>query len=176
MSKRPAKPRTGKKPTGKTVIMFGLDKERKPHGARFTGESDVAMARTAALMGLRLAVPYSRKHFEVVNKLPATRIPATGNTVVPIIDHQLYAQINSLVGGEPPKLAAARAHKQIEPIEIGELGVALGRPDVADPSVVQHGVLVLASPNKSGFGASNCTSGASACKRTEPDAPAPLWI
>lgn len=54
--------------------MFGLDKERKPHAARFTGENEALLAKAAAAMGFRLAVPVTKKHFEITNKLPVGKI------------------------------------------------------------------------------------------------------
>lgn len=108
MSKKPTKSKTPRpatsktpRPATRTVVMFGLDKERKPHAARFTGENDALLAKAAAIMGMRLAVPVTKKHFEVVSKLPAGKIHATGNGLVPSVDQTLYDQINSLVGGEP---------------------------------------------------------------------------
>lgn len=100
MSKKPVKPKS-KQPASKTIIMFGLDKERKPHAARFTGENDALLAKAACAMGMRLAVPVTRKHFAVVNKLPVGKIHATGSGLVPNVEQQLFDQINSLVGGEP---------------------------------------------------------------------------
>ena len=98
MSKRPTKP-TAKKPTGKTVIMFGL-KDSKPHAARFVGENDTVLAKAAALMGMRLAIAQTKAHFALAGKLPAGKINATGNGLVPIIAQQIYDEINSAVGGE----------------------------------------------------------------------------
>lgn len=101
-SKTP-RPTTSKtpRPATRTVVMFGLDKERKPHAARFTGENDALLAKAAAVMGMRLAVPVSKRHFEIVGKLPAGKIHAPGDGLVPSVDQKLYDQINSLVGGEP---------------------------------------------------------------------------
>src|SRR5438045_4103497 len=106
MSKKPTKPKA-KKPVAKTVIMFGLDKDHKPHAARFTGENEALLARAAAAMGLRLAIPLTKKHFEVVNKLPAGRIHATGNGLVPNVPQEIYDQINALVGGELGEISAS---------------------------------------------------------------------
>lgn len=107
MSKRPTKfkapkPATSKTPRAKTrtVIMFGVDKERKPHAARFTGEIDAVLARAAAAMGMRLAVPVTKKHFEVVGKLPVGKLHATGNGLVPNVDQKVYDEIIAMVGGD----------------------------------------------------------------------------
>ena len=99
MSKKPAKAKPKKPRAAKTVIVLGLDKDKKPHAARFLGENDALLARAAACLGFRLAVPSTRKHFEIVGKLPPGRIHATGNGVVPTVDQQLYDQVNSLIGG-----------------------------------------------------------------------------
>lgn len=113
MPKRPTKsktrPATSKttRPKAQTIIMFGLDKERKPHAARFSGENDGLLAKAAAAMGMRLAVPITKKQLEVVSKLAVGKIHATGNSLVPIVDQAVYDQINSLVGGEPGVTAAS---------------------------------------------------------------------
>ncbi|WP_338821865.1 hypothetical protein WDM22_33015 [Bradyrhizobium septentrionale] len=106
MSTTPTNPKP-KTPVAKTVILFGLDKDRKPRAARFTGENEALLARAAATMGLRLAVPASKKHFEIVNKLPAGRIHASGTGLVPAVDQQLYDQINALVGGDPGTISTS---------------------------------------------------------------------
>ncbi|WP_426437465.1 hypothetical protein [Bradyrhizobium genosp. P] len=104
--KKPAS-KTVVKPAAKTVILFGLDKDRKPQAARFVGESDALLAKAAAAMGLRLAVPITRKHFEIASKLPAGRVHVTGNGLVPNVPQELYEQVNSLVGGEPAAISAS---------------------------------------------------------------------
>ena len=78
MSRKPTKA-TPRKPALKTAIMYGLDKDNKPHAARFTGENEALLAKAAAVMGLRLAVPVTKKHMEITSKLPAGKIHATGN-------------------------------------------------------------------------------------------------
>ncbi|WP_354101125.1 hypothetical protein [Bradyrhizobium sp. RT5a] len=112
MSKKPTKSATRKPATSKTprpqtrtVVMFGLDKDGKPHAARFTGENDALLAKAAAAMGMRLAVPATKKHLDIAKKLPVGKIHATGN-VVPNVDQPLYDQINSLTGGEPGAISA----------------------------------------------------------------------
>lgn len=106
MSKKPVKPKA-KQPASKAIIMFGLDKERKPHAARFAGENEALLAKAAGAMGMRLAVPTSKKHFEIVNKLPVGKIHATGSGLVPSVDQQLYDQISSLLGGELCAISAS---------------------------------------------------------------------
>ena len=110
MSKKPTKTSTKKpvaKTATKTVIMFGLDKDRKPHAARFSGENEALLAKAAGIMGMRLAVPATKKHFEIVNKLPVGKIHATGSGLVQTVDQQVYDQIVSLVGGEPGAISAS---------------------------------------------------------------------
>src|SRR3954447_13319129 len=43
--------------------------------------------------------------------------------------------------GEAPEPAAVGANQQIQPVEVREFVVALGRPGVANTRVVEHGVL-----------------------------------
>ena len=106
---KPRKPTPSRttKVTAKTLIMFGLDKDRKPHAAQFTGENEALLAKAASSMGMRLAVPSSKKHFEVVHKLPLGKIHSTGSGLVPIVDQQLYDQIATLVGGDSGVISAS---------------------------------------------------------------------
>ena len=106
MAKKAVKPKA-KQPAPKTLIMFGLDKDRKPHAARFSGENEALLAKAAGSMGMRLAVPSTKKHFEIANKLPLGKIHATGSGLVPIVDQQLYDQIGSLVGGDTGVITAS---------------------------------------------------------------------
>ena len=117
MSKKPTTKPVTKKPATKTVIMFGLDKDRKPHAARFTGENEALLAKAAGAMGMRLALPVTKKHFETVNKLPVGKIHATGSGLVPNIEQPLYDQIILLVGGEPGAISASlpRSPAQLAP-------------------------------------------------------------
>lgn len=124
MSKKPTKSRASRpatsktpRPASRTVIMFGLDKERKPHAARFTGENDALLAKAAVAMGMRLAVPVTKKHFELVNKLPVGKVHATGSGLVPSIDQKLYDQINAIVGGETGSISSSlpKSWKELVP-------------------------------------------------------------
>lgn len=123
MSRKPSKPKA-KTPSVKTVVMFGLDKERKPHAARFSGENEGLLAKAAAVLGMRLAVPATKKHFDAVNKLPVGKILATGNGAVPQVSQELYDLINSLVGGEPGTISSSlpKTFSQLAP---GHVVIAL---------------------------------------------------
>jgi len=103
--------------------MFGLDKDRKPHAARFMGENEALLAKAAAAMSFRLAVPVSKKHFEITNKLPVGKIHATGNGLVPNVDQPLYDQIISLVGGDPGAISASLP-KSLAQLAPGHLVIA----------------------------------------------------
>lgn len=111
MSKKPAKPKPQKpappKVSKNTVVLFGLDEESKPRAARFTDESDALLNKAAAAMGLRLAVPESSQHFELVNKLPVGRLYATGKGFVPNVSKEIYDLIVAAVGGEPGTISTA---------------------------------------------------------------------
>ena len=111
MSKKTAKPKTQKPIPPKigknTVVLFGLDEDSKPCAARFTDESDALLAKAAAAMGLRLAVPESSQHFELVSKLPVGRLYATGKGFVPNVSKEVYEQIVTAVGGEPGAISTA---------------------------------------------------------------------
>lgn len=111
MSKKPAKAKSQKLARPKIckniVVLFGLDEDGKPRAARFADESDELLNRAAAVMGLRLAVPASTQHFELVNKLPVGRLYATGKGFVPNVGQDIYDLIVSAVGGEPGTISTA---------------------------------------------------------------------
>lgn len=75
------------------------------------------LAKAAATMGMRLAVPISKKHLEIVSKLPVGKIHATGNGLVPNVDQKLYDQINALVGGDTGSISSSlpKSWKELVP-------------------------------------------------------------
>ena len=110
MSKKPAKPKPPKKPAAKghtTVVLYGLDEDSKPRAARFIDENEAILTKAAAAMGMRLAIPETPQHFELVHKLPAGRLYTTGKGFVPSVSQDIFDQLVSAVGGEPDTITKA---------------------------------------------------------------------
>ena len=125
MSKKPPKSKTPKPPakTRNTIVLFGLDEDSKPRAARFAEENDALLAKAAAAMGLRLAIPETSQHFELVNKLPVGRLYATGKGFVPNVSKEVYDQIVTAVGGEPGAISTVLP-KSWDDVAPGHLVVA----------------------------------------------------
>lgn len=125
MSKKSKKPPAHKPAAkaGKVIVMFGLDDDRKPRAAKFVNENESLLAKAAIGLGLRLGVPATRQHFEVVDKLPDGRLHSTGKSVVPAVRQDLYDQLVGLVGGDPGPISAALP-KSFEDIAAGHVVIA----------------------------------------------------
>ncbi|MEW6450048.1 MAG: hypothetical protein AB1490_05330 [Pseudomonadota bacterium] len=88
------------KPDHKAVVLFGLDTEETPRGARFTNEDEIALTRLAKGLGLRIGLANAPHQLAVVSKLPKGDMSATGLQAVPRIALDLHEKLNALVGGE----------------------------------------------------------------------------
>ena len=98
----PAKKATPAKPADKTYVVFGTDEYTKPRAARFSAEDPELLAKAAEALRLRLVeVEAANEELaEVVAKLPAGRLHATGKGLVPYIKGELYSELLSAVMGE----------------------------------------------------------------------------
>lgn len=126
MSKKTTKPKVHK-PTaksGKIIVVFGLDSDRKPRAAKFVDENESLLAKAAAGTGLRLAAPATRQHFELVDKLPAGRLHGTGKGFVPNVRQDLYDQLIAFVGGDPGPISGGLP-KSWDDIATGHVVIAL---------------------------------------------------
>jgi hypothetical protein len=86
----PAKKTTPAKPPGKVYVLFGADEYAKPRAARFSAEDPELLAKAAASMFLRLVEVTEPDVAEIAAKLPAGRLHANGNGLVPYIKGALY--------------------------------------------------------------------------------------
>jgi hypothetical protein len=138
MSKKPVKlkPHQPAAKSDKVIVVFGLDEDRKPRAGRFTNENEALLAKAAAAVGLRLAVPMSRQHHEFVAKLPAGRLHGTGKGFVPNVRQDHYDQLVGFVGGDLGPISAALP-KSWDDVAAGH--VVIAQDTVADgwwPAVV----------------------------------------
>lgn len=85
------------KPTP-ALIVFGLDKDGKPHGSWF-GEPDAALATKAAgVMNMRALPLETEAHRTIAAELPAGRVFGSGRAFVPFIKKGLYERLSDLAG------------------------------------------------------------------------------
>ena len=86
------------------LIVFGPDKDGKPHASWFA-EVDVALATKAAgVMGMRTLPLQDEAAFAIAAQLPQGRVFASGRAFVPFVAKGVYARLAALVG--PGEVAA----------------------------------------------------------------------
>ena len=82
------------------IVLFGLDKEKKPRGAYFPDDAEAIVSRFALHFGLRVGIATSPDQMSVARKLPKGDVDATDRNAIPEIHPALYQKLNDLVGGE----------------------------------------------------------------------------
>ncbi len=103
------------------LIVFGPDKDGKPHASWFA-EVDVALATKAAgVMGMRTLPLQDEAAFAIAAQLPQGRVFASGRAFVPFVAKGVYARLDALADpGEvtaPAKGAEAAGGPAKGPIE-----------------------------------------------------------
>jgi hypothetical protein len=105
------KPSTKPQVASKTVILFGADEYGKPRAARFTGVDEALLTKAAETMRLR-QVPVAGAELEsVASRLPAGRVQASGEGLVPFVRGDLYAELVGLTVGEQKPCADLKSTK-----------------------------------------------------------------
>ena len=94
------------KPTP-ALIVFGADKDGKPHASWFT-EPDTALATKAAgVMHMRTLPLSTEAHRTLAAELPSGRVFASGRAFVPFVKKGLYDRLSALAGPAGSKATAA---------------------------------------------------------------------
>jgi hypothetical protein len=108
MTKRSvAKPETPKP----ALLVFGLDENGKPKGARFVASQFEPASQAALTMNLHICEALSDDLVELSKKLPSGRIYARGRAFVPFIKRDLYDKLHAASGGLVRDAAAAEPEK-----------------------------------------------------------------
>ncbi|KQP94360.1 hypothetical protein ASF60_13020 [Methylobacterium sp. Leaf113] len=98
------KPETGTAAVSLALIVFGRDKDGKPHASAFA-EADATLATKAAdLMGMRTLAVETEEHRSIASQLPLGRVFASGKGFVPFVKKGLYERLSALAG---PAITAA---------------------------------------------------------------------
>ena len=107
---KPAKPVAAKsaKPAAKVYVLFGPDEFGKPRGARFSATDPEVLAKAAQTMSLRLFEAADPELAEIAKQLPAGRLHASGQGLVPYIKGDLHNElVNATAGDQQPGDPAA---------------------------------------------------------------------
>jgi hypothetical protein len=93
------KPKVTRKPSS-VIVLFGIDAEGIPRGARFPDDDQNHLATVALAQGLRLAIATKPAHFQAIETLTIGRAGKPGKTNIPKISAESLAILNDLVGGD----------------------------------------------------------------------------
>src|SRR4029077_2491108 len=95
------------------LVLFGLDSRGKSKGARFGKEHADLAVKAASQLQLQVLAGNDPKIAEIVARLPAGRVHATGRTFVPFIHRDLYDLLLAAAGNgnlaQPPAPPASGA-------------------------------------------------------------------
>ena len=105
------------------IVLFGLDKDKKPQAGRFEAKDAELAKKAAQAMSLQVCEVTTPELTEIATKLPVGRIHAQGRAFVPYIRQDLYAKLAE-AAAKNGKLnlstsgtsAAAAKGKAIEPV------------------------------------------------------------
>jgi hypothetical protein len=113
----------------RTMILFGLDENKRPRAGRFIVDENLGLlAKAAETMDLIICEVKSPKLSELALKLPVGRLHAGGPGFVPYIRPDLYQKIVEAAGAdaaaptEPP--AAGSPPRTFDEISAGHLVIA----------------------------------------------------
>ncbi|MCJ2055665.1 hypothetical protein MKL09_03745 [Methylobacterium sp. J-048] len=89
------------------LIVFGTDKDGKPHASWFA-EPDAALAMKAAgMMNMRTLPLSTEAHRTLAAELPSGRVFASGRAFVPFVKKGVYDRLSALAGQVGAKATAA---------------------------------------------------------------------
>ncbi len=97
-----------------TLIVYGVDADKKPHAARFIASQPELVAKAADLMGLTLHEVSSPAVEALADLLPNGRLYATGNGFVPPIRKDLYEQLSGAIA-DANRAAGTEAETKLPP-------------------------------------------------------------
>jgi len=84
----------------RTLILFGMDADKKPRAAWFTGDELGLLVKAADAMDLIMCDAKTPQLAELARKLPAGRLGASGATFVPFVRQDLYDQLVKAAGSD----------------------------------------------------------------------------
>ncbi|MDF2598983.1 MAG: hypothetical protein K0Q54_1806 [Methylobacterium brachiatum] len=105
------------------LIVFGPDKDGKPHASWFT-EPDAALATKAAgVMNMRTLLLRTEAHRTLAAELPQGRVFASGRAFVPFVKKSLYDRLSASAGpAEAPETATGETVALASATATGDTG------------------------------------------------------
>ncbi|MDB5822123.1 MAG: hypothetical protein JWR21_827 [Herminiimonas sp.] len=90
--------------TERVFVILGLDRDQKPHAARFSPSEEVAARKAAAATGFRFGAATSKEAVLLAGRLVAGKLFDSGKGLVPRTTPENYAQLLKLIDLEavPP--------------------------------------------------------------------------
>jgi hypothetical protein len=92
--------------TERVFVILGLDRDRKPHAARFSASEEVAARKAAAATGFRFGAATNKEAIQLAGKLVAGKLFDSGKGLVPRTTPETYAQLLKFIDLEPFPAAA----------------------------------------------------------------------
>lgn len=124
-----SKKRSAPTKTIRTMILFGVDENKRPRAARFVVDENLGLLAAAAdSLDLIICEARTPKLADLAQKLPVGRTQATGPAFVPFVRQDLYDKVVEAAGpdaaapGELPK--AASSPRTFDDIAPGHLVIA----------------------------------------------------
>jgi hypothetical protein len=102
-------------PKASTIIVYGLDSERKPHAAKFS-PNDAALARKAAsLMKFAIGTVDAVALAQVLKDTPDGKLFATGRALVPLVRLDVFDRLRDAMKPGPVDAKSEAHDKGTEP-------------------------------------------------------------
>jgi hypothetical protein len=112
------------------VVLFGIDSNGKPKGARFGKDHADLAIKAASQLQLRVLASNDPKLADLATQLPLGRIHATGRTFVPFIRRDLY---DKLIAAAPNGTSHPTS-----PAASGSSGAAGSKPSGSPPNLPRN--------------------------------------
>src|SRR6185436_3010736 len=95
------------------VVLFGADEFGKPRAARFTDADQALLMKAASTLHLRTIEVVGAELEDLAKKLPAGRLPADGQGLLPFVQGDLYAELIELTVGDQKPPADLKSSKAL---------------------------------------------------------------
>jgi len=94
-----------------SVVLFGADEFGKPRAARFTDADQALLMKAASTLHLRTIEVVGTELEDLAKKLPAGRLHADGQGLLPFVQGDLYAELIALTVGDQKPPADLKSSK-----------------------------------------------------------------
>jgi hypothetical protein len=92
--------------TERVFVILGLDKDGKPHAARFSPSEEVGARKAAAATGFRFGIATTKEAIQLAGRLVAGKLFDSGKGLVPRTTPENYSQLLKVIDLEAVPAAA----------------------------------------------------------------------